>query len=194
MCTKIQLLMNEGYTPNSYIWTFKCPWPSPVSTMLKCITKSLLIHILVLLYTCEISSKYRCTYKYTNFQARITFPCVYSGQGYATMHSTLVGDSSGNLRRFVLQSTDTCVRWPLAAAYRVWDLSQEHLCLQPGLKTETFQTELLPPKPRPQWGKRLRSHLLLECDWITTDEQRQGENGPSDSCNTSLPRSLGGLF
>lgn len=40
--------------------------------MAKCIIKSLLIHILVLLYTCEISPKYRCTYKYRNSQAALT--------------------------------------------------------------------------------------------------------------------------
>lgn len=48
------------------------PQPSPVSTMPKCIIKSLLIHILVLLYTCEISPKYRCTYKYRNSPAALT--------------------------------------------------------------------------------------------------------------------------
>lgn len=72
MRSKIRLQLDEGYTPNSFIWTFTCPRPSPVSTTFKCIIKSLLIHILALLYTCEISPKYRCTYKATNSQAALT--------------------------------------------------------------------------------------------------------------------------
>lgn len=65
-----------------------------------------------------ISPKHRYTYTYTNSQARTTFPCVYSGQGCATMHSTLVSDSSSKVRRFVLQSREQQIH----VCYGHWQL------------------------------------------------------------------------
>lgn len=56
--------------PNSSIWAFKRPRPSPVSAI-STITESRQKHTLVLLCTCEISPKYRCTEKSTNSQAAL---------------------------------------------------------------------------------------------------------------------------
>lgn len=154
-------------------------------------------HTCDFLYLGEISPKYHCTSKYTNSLAALTHflgSTLDKGMPQCVRLWSVTAAAMSKGSSFKAQSS----RFMCAMAIGSCLQGLGSFSRAPLSATRTWIRNL------PDWAaatrtkapvrKCLRSHLPLECDWITTDKQRQGENGSSDSCNTSLPRSLRGLF